>query len=63
MNGEQLIKKLSERIGELEVQNIMLQMQIEEMAKKLKESEGANNERAGDWYTNQKGRWYKNISN
>ncbi len=43
MNGEVLIKKLSERIGELEVQNIMLQMQIEEMAKRIKELEGEEN--------------------
>ena len=43
MNGEVLIKKLSEKIGELEVQNIMLQMQIEEMAKRIKELEGEEN--------------------
>ena len=40
MNGEVLIKKLSEKIGELEVQNIMLQMQIEEMAQVIKDLEG-----------------------
>ena len=37
MNGEALIKKLSERIGELEVQNIMLQLQLEELVKQLEE--------------------------
>ena len=40
MNGELLIKKLSEKIGELEVANIMLQMQIEELVAKVKELEG-----------------------
>ena len=34
---EDLVKKLSERIGQLEVNNIILQMQIEELAKKLEE--------------------------
>lgn len=40
MNGELLIKKLSEKIGELEVANVMLQMQIEELVAKVKELEG-----------------------
>jgi len=40
MNGEKLIKKLSEKIGELEVANVMLQMQIEELVAKVKELEG-----------------------
>ena len=37
-NGmENLIKKLSERIGELEVNNVILKMQLEELVKKLEE--------------------------
>lgn len=44
MNGEVIIKKLSEKIGELEVTNIMLQMQLEELSKKIAELEGAKDE-------------------
>lgn len=41
MNGELLIEKLAKRIGELEVQNAILQLQLEELMKKTEESEKA----------------------
>lgn len=44
MNADQLIKKLSEKIGELEVNNMILMIQIEEMAKQLEELKSKDNE-------------------
>ena len=44
MNGELLMKKLADKIGELEVANIMLQMQIEELVAKVKELEGGKSD-------------------
>lgn len=44
MNADQLIKKLSERIGELEVNNTILMIQIEEMTKQLEELKSKDNE-------------------
>ena len=44
MNADQLIKKLSEKIGELEVNNMILMIQIEEMAKQLEELKNKDNE-------------------
>lgn len=37
MNFEALIKKLSAKIGDLEVQNLILQTQLEDLAKQLEE--------------------------